>query len=84
MARIEPWIQAYSTRGATFGPAALREELRALREHGVGNALLWNGESDFDRFVPALRRPMLGQVVAYNPSAAEWARANQAPHGLGD
>ncbi len=78
VARIEPWIQAYSVRGASWGPPELGEELRALREHGVGNALLWNGESDFDRFVPALRRPG-GRVVAYNPTAAEWARANQAP-----
>ncbi len=84
VARIEPWIQAYSTRGWSVGPIALGEELRALREHGVGNALLWNGVSDYDRFVPALRRGMAGRVVAYNPTAAEWARANQAPQGIGD
>lgn len=84
VARIEPWIQAYSGRGVAYGPRALGEELRALREHGVGNALLWNGESDFDRFTPALRRPMAGQVVAYNPTPAQWARANRAPRPVGD
>ncbi len=84
VARIEPWIQAYSARGVAYGPKLLGEELRALREHGVGNALLWNGDSDFDRFVPVLRRPMAGQVVAYNPTAVQWARANRAPRPVGD
>jgi hypothetical protein len=78
VARLEPWVQAYSSRGPAYGPAALSEELRALRDHGVGNALLWNGESDYDRFVPALRRPP-ARVIAYNPTPAQWARANQAP-----
>ncbi len=76
IARLEPWIRAY---GPGFGPDALAEELRALREHGVGNALLWNGESDYDPFLPALRQSPAGPVIAYNPSAAQWTRANRAP-----
>jgi len=79
IARLEPWIQAY---GATFGPNGLRAELRALREHGVGNALLWNGASDYDRYAAVLRQ-QAGQVVAYNPTAAQWARASQAPAPAG-
>lgn len=83
VARLEPWIQAYSASGTSYGASALYEELRALREHGVGNALLWNGASDYDRFVPLLRQPLAGKVVAYNPTAAQWARANQAPGPAG-
>ncbi|HEX9109622.1 MAG TPA: putative glycoside hydrolase, partial [Longimicrobiales bacterium] len=83
VARIEPWIQAYSSRGVSYGPRALAEQLRGLREHGVGNALLWNGESDYDRFTAALHGPAPTRVVAYNPTAAQWARANRAPMVVG-
>ncbi len=84
VARLEPWIQAHSARGVAYGPKLLGEELRALREHGVGNALLWNGTSDYDPFVSALRQPPGGPVVAYNPTAAQWARANRAPRPAGE
>ena len=84
VARIEPWLQAYSARGVSYGPRLLGEELRALRDHGVGNALLWNGASDYDRFVPVLRQAMAGRVVAYNPTPAQWARASRAPRPADD
>ncbi|MGQ0766026.1 MAG: putative glycoside hydrolase [Gemmatimonadota bacterium] len=53
---VMPWLEAMSIRGASYGPAELREQIAAVHDAGAASWALWNPGSRFEAFVPALRR----------------------------
>ncbi len=52
---VMPWLEAMSIRGASYGPAELRQQIQAVYDAGAKSWALWNPGSRFSEFVPALR-----------------------------
>jgi hypothetical protein len=52
---VMPWLEAMSIRGASYGPAEVRQQIQAVYDAGAKSWALWNPGSRFAEFVPALR-----------------------------
>lgn len=52
---VMPWLEAMSIRGASYGPAEVRQQIQAVYDAGAKSWALWNPGSRFADFVPALR-----------------------------
>ncbi len=52
---VMPWLEAMSIRGATYGPAALREQIEATYDAGLKSYALWNPGSKYAEFEEAFR-----------------------------
>lgn len=51
--KLRPWLQAFSL-GVKYGPAQLAAQIKACRELGINEYLLWNAACSYRLFEPAL------------------------------
>ncbi len=52
---VMPWLEAMSIRGASYGPAELRQQIQGVYDAGAKSWALWNPGSRYAEFVGALR-----------------------------
>ncbi len=53
--KLRPWLQAFTLGPPAYGPEHLRLQLKALRELGVAEFLLWNPASRYGVFAGAVQ-----------------------------
>jgi hypothetical protein len=54
-AGVVPWLQAYSSRNVTYGPAEVHTQIDAAVATGSDGYMLWNAASRYD---PAMLKPL--------------------------
>lgn len=47
--KLRPWLQSFSYRGVTYGAAEIRAQIQACYDNGIGDWLLWNAGSIYNR-----------------------------------
>ncbi|MGE5690873.1 MAG: putative glycoside hydrolase [Pseudomonadota bacterium] len=79
-ARIVPWLQDFSL-GRTYGPAEVAAQIRAARDAGAGEFLLWDAAVSYtaDALAPDAARPALGLTTAAPADAPGPTRLPDAP-----
>ena len=70
-ARVVNWLQDFSY-GRTYGPAEVRAQIRASRDAGVNEFILWNAAVIYtaDALAATARTPALGERNATRPRGA--------------
>jgi peptidoglycan/xylan/chitin deacetylase (PgdA/CDA1 family) len=70
-ARVVNWLQDFSL-GRSYGPAEVRDQIRASRDAGVEDFILWDPAVSYtgDALEPTARTPAAGERSATSPTGA--------------
>jgi hypothetical protein len=52
---VVPWIQGFDLRSPNFGPNYILDQIRACKDEGVNNYLIWNARNVYDTAFNALK-----------------------------
>jgi hypothetical protein len=53
---LVPWLQGFNLRSPNWGPNYIQEQVRAARELGINNYLIWNARNDYSVTFQALKK----------------------------
>ncbi|MBI5413415.1 hypothetical protein HZA42_03660 [Candidatus Peregrinibacteria bacterium] len=52
--KIRPWLQGFVMRTSSFGPNYIKEQIRALKDIGIGEFSVWNASNNYWATMKAL------------------------------